>query len=66
MLTRKWQELAALELQAGQKRAREMETRAWLDKGLVLKVTPNLKAVDEHGRAVPLPNVISLNAVAAG
>ena len=65
MLTRKWLELAQLELQAGRKRARALETRAWLEQGLVLKLTPNLKAVDEQGHAVALPHVISMTASAA-
>ena len=60
MLTRKWQELVALELQAAKSRARALEMRAWLDQGLVLKVSPTLKAVDEQGYAVPLPNVVSM------
>ena len=62
MLTRKWQEIVLQELQAGKKRARALETRAWLDQGLVLKVSPSLKAVNEDGHSVPLPIPISLNA----
>ena len=64
MLTRKWQELVQHELQAAQKRARALETRAWLDQGLVIKVTPTLRAVDSLGRAVALPPIISVTASA--
>lgn len=66
MLTRKWQQLVAQELQAGKERARLLETQAWLDQGLVLKVSPSLKAVNEQGHAVslPVPVPINLNAIA--
>lgn len=65
MLTHKWQELVMEELQAGKKRARSLETRAWLDQGLVVRVTPNLKAVNEEGHTVALPHVFSLTALSA-
>ena len=64
MLTRQWQELVQLELEAGKKRAQALETQAWRDQGLVLKVSPSLKAVNEEGHSVILPVPINLHVVA--
>ena len=38
MLLRKWRDVVEQELQAAHARARRLETRAWLEKGLVLQV----------------------------
>ncbi|KAK9788450.1 hypothetical protein WJX73_005673 [Symbiochloris irregularis] len=61
MLTRKWQELVSQELKAGQKRAHEVEIRAWREQGEVLHMSPSLKVVNQNNGKI-LPPVINLQA----
>ena len=52
-------------MQAGSKRARAVETRAWLEQGRVINVSPSLKLVREEGRSNSIDATFKIKAVAA-
>ena len=63
MLVRKWREVVRQEVRAATARAKQLETRAWLEKGVVVQVQACQLAPAVPAFVLPCQQAVSLRAL---